>query len=60
MPTRKQMPYQDVIYKATGTTKHEIKQYVGITGDLLKQGGMAMLEILKSTRKTALNCRNEF
>ena len=54
------MPHQDVIYKATVTTKYEIKQYVGSTGDLLKQDGMAMLEILKSTRKTAPKRQNTF
>ena len=60
MPTQKQMPHKNVIYKARVTTKNEIKQYIGSTGDLLKQGGIAMLQNLKYRNKTAPNCQNTF
>ena len=49
-----------IFWKATVTTKNEIKQYVRSTGNLLKQGCMPMLETLKYIKKSAPNCQNTF
>ena len=46
MPIQNKYLNKNVIYEAKVTTKNEIKQYVGSND--LKQGGMAMLEVLKS------------
>ena len=44
-PLKNKCLTKNVICKATVTTKEEIKECVEALGDLLKQGGMAILEI---------------